>query len=291
MTGRPTGNRGGAAVRIQVLGPVRVWRDGREMDVGPLAQRALFGLLTVAGGQPVSRTEITATLWPDQQPPRSATNVIQTYVKRLRLLLEPQRPRRGPGGVLATAGDGYLVDVPADGVDVARFRNLATTAGALGRAGDQLRAAEVFASALGLWHGAPLADVPTLSTHPRVVALARERRAALLRYGDAMLAVGAATDVLTAVADAAAAQPLDEAVLALLIRTHQAAGQRAVAFEAYHDARRRLADELGVGPGPELTAVHADLLRDTIPAPTRALDTIRQPTTRACRFGCPCWAF
>ncbi|NUR60535.1 MAG: tetratricopeptide repeat protein [Catenulispora sp.] len=250
-------------MRIQVLGPVRAWRADAELALGPPAQRGLFGLLVLADGQPLSRTQLIDALWADE-PPSGAANVIQTYVKRLRRLLEPARPARASSTLLPTVGSGYRLLPPGDGVDLVSFRRLVDAAAAL--SADRRRAADLLGRALSLWRGAPLADIPTLAGHPTVVALGRERHAALGGYTDAMIATGAATDALPLLAQDAADHPLDEAAQTRLIRAYHAAGQRDRAFAVYHDTRRRLADELGLDPGPELARAHGALLRVTPPA-------------------------
>jgi DNA-binding SARP family transcriptional activator len=249
----------GGRVRIQVLGPVRAWRADEPVDLGRVGQRAVLGLLVLAGGKPLSRAEFLDALWGDAPPP-SAANVIQTSVKHLRRLLEPGRPRRTPSAILPSVGDGYALHLPADDVDLVCFRHAVAAATAAQQAGDQRRAAELFGDALRLWHGAPLSDIPMLVGHPKVIALAEERRAALAQYGELMIAIGAAADALPALEEAAVEQPLDEAARARLIRGYQAAGRRAQAFAAYHEVRHLLAEELGVAPGSELTAAHAALL-------------------------------
>jgi DNA-binding SARP family transcriptional activator/Tfp pilus assembly protein PilF len=248
-------------VRIQVLGPIRAWQVGEELDLGSPGQRALFGLLALAGGQPVSRTELVDALW-ERRPPLGAANVIQTYVKHLRRLLEPARPARAPSALLPMVGGGYALRVPGEDVDLMSFRSLVNAASAA--APEQQRVAALLAQALGLWQGTPLADVPSMAGHPTVVALARERHAALGRYARAMIAIGAAAEALPLLAQAAAAQPLDEAAQTRLIRVYHAAGQRERAFAVYDATRRRLADELGIDPGPELAEAHAALLRDPV---------------------------
>ncbi|MFD0746113.1 hypothetical protein ACFQ1L_32900 [Phytohabitans flavus] len=52
-------------MRIQVLGPVRAWRDEEPLDLGRVGQRALLGLLALACGQPLSRAELVDALWGD----------------------------------------------------------------------------------------------------------------------------------------------------------------------------------------------------------------------------------
>jgi DNA-binding SARP family transcriptional activator/tetratricopeptide (TPR) repeat protein len=250
----------GVAVRIQVLGPVRAWRDGAELVLGSAGQRAILGLLAVVDGRAMSRDELVDALW-GERPPSTAINVIQTHVKHLRQLLEPVRERRGRSLILPSVGTGYALRPGPDEVDLARFRRIVGAAEAVGR-GDRGRAAALLGQALRLWQDAPLADLPSLAAHPRVVALAGERRAALVRYADAVVAAGTAAAAIPLLAEAAASHPLDEALQAGLIRAHQAAGQRAVAVTVYHAARRRLATDLGVDPGPELRAAYDALLHD-----------------------------
>ncbi|MEU4427126.1 winged helix-turn-helix domain-containing protein, partial [Actinoplanes sp. NPDC024001] len=112
---------------VQLLGRIRVWHDGAEVDLGPPGRRALFGLLALAAGHPVSRRDLVDALWPHAAP-RTATNVLQTYVKHLRRAVEPYRPARSRSAVLPAVGDGYALQVDDSAVDVLRFRELAGTA-------------------------------------------------------------------------------------------------------------------------------------------------------------------
>lgn len=250
-------------VRIQVLGPVGAWRGGQPVDLGPPGQRAVFALLALHCGRPLRRDDLVAALWPDRPPPSTAANVIQTYVLRLRRVLEPDRPTRAAGTVLRKAGDGYRLCLPAAAVDLLRFRDHVTAATAAQQQGRTDDAAASLAEALRQWQGAPLPDIPVLADHPGLAALAAERQEALARYGELAAAAGRPADGLSALEEAAAGQPLNEAWHAQLIIAYQAAGRRAQAFAAYHDIRRRLAEELGVDPGAELAAAHATLLHST----------------------------
>lgn len=251
----------GASVRIQVLGPVRVWRDDVVIDLGPARRRAVLALLAMAAGRPLSRHDLVDGLWPDG-PPVSATNVIQTHVKHLRRILEPDRRPRTPSTLLRTVGDGYALDQTVFDIDLVSFRRLVDAAARASRDGRPLHAAEPFRQALQLWHGRPVADLPVLTSHPKVTALLEERRAALLQYSTSMISTGSGAEVIAALEEMVRERPLDEAGIAILIDTYRATGQRARAFEEYHRVRRRLAEELGVDPGPELTAAHTALLRE-----------------------------
>ena len=248
-------------MHVQVLGPLQVWHSDRLVDLGSSGQRALLGLLALAAGQPVSRAELVDALWGDQVP-ASATNMIQSRIKHLRRLLEPDRQSYGRSTVLPAVGDGYALRLPAVNFDLTRFRELCAAAAGARRHEDPRRAAALLREALQLFQGAPLADLPALAGHPKLVTVAEQRRLAQTHYGEALLAIGAVAEALPELEAAAADQPLDEALWALLITAYHAAGRRAQAFDAYHKTRRRLAEELGVDPGPKLAAAHDALLHD-----------------------------
>ena len=248
-------------MRMQILGPVKIWRGEDPIDIGSAGQRAVLGLLALAGGHPLSREELIRTLW-GERPPPSATNMIQSRVKHLRRALEPGRASHARSTILPMVGDGYALELSDVDLDLSRFRDLVATATSSRRRGDFRQVTALLAEALRLWRGAPLADIPVLAGHPKVTALVEQRRAALAQYGEALLATGAADEAVLVLEEAAADQPLDEAAWARLIRAYGVAGQRSRAFAVYQAMRQRLVDELGVDPGPELAAAHADLLRD-----------------------------
>jgi tetratricopeptide (TPR) repeat protein/DNA-binding SARP family transcriptional activator len=245
-----------------VLGAVRAWHDHAELELGPPGRRAVLGLLVLAGGEALTVPELVDTLWGDR-PPRSAVNVLQTHVKHLRRLLEPGRAPRSSSEILPHVNGGYAMRWDAVDVDLLHVRRLIAEANDAQRNGDTARVAMVLGEALRLWRGRPLADIASLATHPKVVSLVAERQEVFARYGDAMIAIGAAADVLTDIAEAANDQPLDEPAQARLIRAYHAVGQRANAFRVYREVRDRLVEELGVDPGPELLAAQAALLHET----------------------------
>ncbi|GGP66606.1 SARP family transcriptional regulator [Saccharothrix coeruleofusca] len=269
------------AVRIRVFGSLRVWRGDVEVPVGPPARRAVLGLLVLARGEVVAQRELVDALW-GQRSPRSAVNVLQTHVKHLRRLLEPDRAPRSSGGVLRHVGGGYALRPDALEIDLLRVGHLVARADEAHRDGDAAGVAAALGEALRLWHAPVLLDVPALAEHPEVVSLTAVRLELLARYCDAMIGTGAASDVLREVDRIAAEQPLDERAQARLIRAHHAAGQRARAFQVYREVRDRLLDELGVDPGPEILAAHRALLRDgqdtapAAPAPRAELPVPKQ---------------
>ena len=82
-----------SGLSLKILGPLRVWRDGVELDPGPRQQAYLLALLIARAGQPISGEELIDLVW-DDDAPASARNVLHKYVGALRRLLEPGLPAR-----------------------------------------------------------------------------------------------------------------------------------------------------------------------------------------------------
>src|SRR6185312_13771 len=66
--------------------------------------------------------------------------------------------------------------------------------------------------------------------------------------------------------------PLREGLRAVHLRALYAAGRQSEALDSYADLRDRLADELGLDPGPELVALHRRILEQDagLSAPPKA---------------------
>ena len=249
---------------IGVLGPLQVVLAGTEARSLPPAQRAVLGLLALAGGSPLHRESLVEAVW-SGDPPKSASGLIQTYVSRLRsmlgALLESDRVV-----IPAIAGAGYRLVLAEEQLDVLVFRRAAHDARRALAAGDAGEACHAFEQAIGLWRGEPLADVGALREHPAVTALAQERVQVVLEYADAALAAGWPDRVLPHLRAHVTRNPLDEASHARLLMVLAGTGRQAEALKVYEELRSRLDEELGVLPGPELREAHARVLRQEIPA-------------------------
>lgn len=250
-------------VRFAVLGSVRVERTGAESPWGRPQEKALLALLLVRAGQPVAVSEIVDVLW-GRRPPASAVNVIRRHVGSLRRLLEPGLPNRAVGRWLIRDAGGYRLLVDADSLDLLRFRRLrdeARRAGG-GAQGSPARAVELLTEALGLWRGPVGAGLPAeVRERAGFGAVDRERPAALREAADAALRAGTPAAVLPLLQEAAADDPLDEPLLSRLVLTLAATGRESEALITYRAARTRLADELGIDPGPELRDAYEAVVR------------------------------
>ncbi|MFC0552520.1 winged helix-turn-helix domain-containing protein [Planotetraspora thailandica] len=118
------GGEGGSAsgsLRLQILGPLRLWRGGVELEAGPRQQAYLLALLLAGQGRPISTGELVDLIW-DEDAPVSAVNVLHKYVGTLRRLLEPALSIRESGSYLRRRGNGYLFVADAGLLDLADFR-------------------------------------------------------------------------------------------------------------------------------------------------------------------------
>lgn len=255
-----------SSLRLRILGPLRVWRDDVELDAGPRQQAYLLAVLLARVGRPVTTSELIGLLWGDEAP-TSALNVIQKYVGGLRRLLEPAIPARETGSYLHRRGNAYLFSAGATTLDLVAFRELVEAA--LARHHHET-ALDHYVEALGLWQG-PAGDGLTHGTTAMAIfaGLDDEFHAACAAAADLALSLGRPERVLPALRLAAKMAPFHEPVQASLISALGAAGHQAEALSAFRVIRDRLANELGIDPGPALQDAYLRVLTQT---PTSTLE-------------------
>jgi DNA-binding SARP family transcriptional activator/DNA-binding XRE family transcriptional regulator len=244
-----------AGVRVGVLGPLAVWRDGAPAGPGAGRLRAVLGLLALHPGSAMHRETIIDAVWPSE-PPVSAVPMVQAHASRLRRLLG--------GGLLVSDGTSYRLAVTARQLDALEFGQLAARASDAAEAADPAAACQWYERALRLWRGEPLADVGLLRGHPAAAGLAQQRAAVIVGYADAAAATGCPERALPRLRALASQDPLDERVHARLMLTLAACGQQAAALSVFGQLNERLGDELGVTPGAELAEAHLRVLRGQV---------------------------
>ncbi|MFI7059767.1 alpha/beta fold hydrolase [Kribbella sp. NPDC050124] len=252
-------------MRFGVLGPVTAWTDdGRAVRIPDRKVRGLLADLLLHAGRPVAATAIIDDLWGDELP-ANPTATLQTRVSQLRKALDDAEP--GARDLVQTTPAGYLLTVAAEAVDSGRFRALAARARQTGNA--RMRAATL-ADALTLWRGPAYADVAQDAfARATIDRLDEERLAVQEAYAEARLVLGEYDELVAELAELVARNPLRQRLRAVQMKALHQSGRQAEALESYAELRRRLADELGLDPGPELVALHQEILTE---APT-----VREP--------------
>ncbi|AWS47453.1 BTAD domain-containing putative transcriptional regulator [Streptosporangium sp. 'caverna'] len=264
---------------VGILGALKVTADGEAVEVGGARLRVLLIRLALGVGRVVTVEELSDALWPEDKPADRA-NAMQSLVSRLRRALPD-------ASVLSSVPGGYRLDLPPDAVDAHRFERLAREGRRALTGGDPASASRLLGEALGLWRGPALADaaeVPFATAY--AAGLDEARLAAAEDRAEAELASGRPAHLVAELSVLAVLHPLRERLHGLLVRALYAAGGQAEALVAYEDFRRRLADELGADPGPELRKIHLEVLRaDRAPqavgphAAHRSRGNLRAPLT------------
>jgi DNA-binding SARP family transcriptional activator len=126
--------------------------------------------------------------------------------------------------------------------------------------GDRDRAA-LLGRALSLWRGSPLAGLTGAWVERVRTGWHARRLDATVRWAEAELRLGRATDVVVALADLVAEHRFVEPLPAAFIGALHASGRSAEALAYYATTRRRLVEELGTEPGGHLRAAHRAVLR------------------------------
>ncbi|MFI9237625.1 BTAD domain-containing putative transcriptional regulator [Streptomyces sp. NPDC053079] len=253
----PTATRrvAGPRLRISLLGPLRAWRDGQPLDLGHLRQQAVLAALALCQGRTVSQQELLDGVWGEEPP---STKVVPVYIYRLRKILHVVG---GPDSVIGRDRCGYRLLPGAVAVDVARVEELVSAAGRAGRAGELTEAVRACSQALDLFRGEPLAGLPGPLAELERLRLTERRIVLVQRKLDWQLQLGQHSEAIAELSALAGAQPLNEPVAAMLMRALYLGGRQVDALTVFDRTRRRLAEELGVYPGPMLRRTHQMILR------------------------------
>lgn len=262
VRGAASARTAGPVVRLSLLGPLQAWQDGRPLNLGHLRQQAVLAALALGAGRTVSRQELLDGVWGTEPP---LTNVVPVYVYRLRKTLGTGD---GPGAVIEHDRCGYRLAPGAVDVDVARVERLLADVARADRAGDAAEVIRLCERALELFRGEPLAGLPGPLADAERLRLTERRIALVRRKAQWQLRLGRHFEAIAELFALAAAHPLDEPVAALLMRALCRGGRQSEALAVFDHTRRRLAEDLGVRPGPMLRRTYETVLRgDRPPAP------------------------
>jgi DNA-binding SARP family transcriptional activator/basic membrane lipoprotein Med (substrate-binding protein (PBP1-ABC) superfamily) len=242
--------------QFRVLGSIEVEHEGRAVALGPPLQRTLIGVLALAGRHSLSIPELTEALWGDD-PPRTATHSLQSYVSGLRAILGRDR--------LQTTEGGYRLRTDPEEVDAVRFEQLIDAAVAAQGQAEPATALSTLEQALAMWQEPPLAGAPesswVVAERMRLQELHLRARAA---WAEAALIMGRHEDVVAPLESLTRRFPFEERLWHHLLVALHRSGRSADAVQAYERLRGILAEQLGVDPSPALRRLHTAILRDDV---------------------------
>jgi DNA-binding SARP family transcriptional activator len=250
------------ALRIQTLGPFRLWRE--EQLIPPEAwpthkSLALFKILLTERGHFVPADRLIEYLWPEL-PPGRARNNLWVSVSQARRALQPDLPRRAAGDFILTRREGYTFSPDAHcSLDADSFTSHLLAARRADQTTEQIKALE---SARELYRGDYLEEDPyedwALAMREQLrndyLALLADLAHLYARQGQYRRAISLCHESL-------ARESTDEAVFRQLMLYHYAAGEQNSALRMYAECSRVLRAELGVEPTQETRELYHQMQR------------------------------
>jgi predicted ATPase/predicted negative regulator of RcsB-dependent stress response len=261
-------------MRVGLLGELEVHDDaGRAVPITGAKLRALLAVLALQAGRPVPTDQLVDALWGDDPPP-AVRNGLQGLTSKLRRSL-------GSSEMVTMRGGGYALELPPEAGDVHRYEQLVAEARAAASGGEVATALALLSEAESLWRGEPLSDFTYEDFASLAIGrLSELRLSAVEERLELDLAAGRHLAAIGELEVLVRAHPLRERPRALLMLALYRAGRQADALQVFQDARRQLADELGLDPGPELRQLESAILaqdpsldapqRPVVPAPAPA---------------------
>ncbi|MEV0230797.1 BTAD domain-containing putative transcriptional regulator [Nonomuraea sp. NPDC050786] len=243
-------------MRFRVLGGLEAYDDGRgRVELRGRRQRAVLARLLLARGAVVSTDALIEDVY-DGSPPAAALPTLQSYISNLRRVMEPGRPRGVPPRLLVARQPGYLL--ATGDVDAIEFAGLVERA-EMQPSEDRL---DYLDRALRLWRGIPYEEFADRTwAIAEVNRLCELRLIAVERRAEALLDLGRPQLVIGGLEAETLEHPLRERLSCLLALALYRTGRQADALAVLRRVKERLAEQLGLDPGPELRALEEDILR------------------------------
>lgn len=257
-----------AELRFQLLGQLKVWADGGQIDLGSPKQRSVLAVLLLNANDIVPTDRIIDLVWGDSAP-RTAEHSVQIYVSELRKALS----NGSNADVIDTRPPGYVINVPPDAVDTMRFEKLVRDGLSALRAGEIGIARPKLEQALASWTGEPLADFTYEDfAQGHIRSLVELRSDALEAQAGLELDQGHVDKARELSRQAIVAYPLREEPRRLMMLALYRSGRQADALREYANFKRFVGEELGIEPSPALRSLEERVLLqdptlDVAPAP------------------------
>jgi DNA-binding SARP family transcriptional activator len=233
-----------------------VWQGGDWKTVRAPQPRVVLAVLLTEAGSTVSVDRLVDEIWGDH-PPQAAVNTVQSYVVRLRRLLGDSPSR------LITAGRGYQLLVADDELDSRAFETLVESGQRHLQGGRPADAVDQLATALALWRGPAMNDVPASpAVTAEAIRLEQRRLTALECRLGAELVLGRHAETVDELERLVAEYPLREGLRRHLMLALYRCGRRAEALDRYREGRAVLVTEFGMEPGPGLRDLERAILAD-----------------------------
>ncbi|MEW2557501.1 AfsR/SARP family transcriptional regulator [Streptomyces griseorubiginosus] len=243
-------------LRFNLLGPLEAWDGDKRLRLGGGIQERVLATLLLEPGKILPVSRLVAAAWAEE-PPATSSHQVRKAIGDLR--------RRIPRGseVLVTDGPGYRAQLADAQLDLSEFNALAATAREASAAGRTREAVKALSNALALWRGPVLTGEGGPVVEAAATALEERRLAAAEELFGLRLALGEHGELVIDLRQYVEQYPLRENLRGQLMLALYRSQRQAEALEEYGKVRELLVEELGIDPGPKLTKLYEDILRES----------------------------
>lgn len=243
-------------MRFTVFGTVGAAVDGKPVKLYRAQRRAAFAYLLLHANRCVTAEQLIDALWGDE-PPSTAKAQVHAAVSAIRVAL-----RAAGHDPFAPVAGGYLLAAGPDRLDLEAFRGHTEAARRATQADRPDAAIGHLRDALDLWRDNPLAGIAAAFAEPARTRLRELHLAAAEQLAELELAAECHLEALPRLTALAEANPLRERTIGHCMLALFRSGRRGEALSLFRATRRRLVDELGIEPGPQLRRLHERMLAD-----------------------------
>lgn len=272
---------------VELLGPLRVTLDGELAGLTGPVQCGLFARLVLANGEAVSFETLMEALWPGRDPELARPN-LQQQILQLRRAVGRKR--------IETVGKrAYRLKLSPNQVDSILAEDALHSARSLSMV-DPPAALPILRAAHQRFRGPPLVEFASHDwARDEAVRLEQLREDIKSLEIELRLETGDVTSLIPELRVLTENNPENERYWATLMTALYCDGRQQEALNTYQDARRRMKQQFGLDPSPDLQALELRILKHdpTLkPSARGGAPTLEPPAPEPAPAelnGCGCW--
>jgi len=245
----------GPTLEIRILGPFQLSGTKGAVYLRSRRQRTVLAMLALNANRVVTVDQLVDAVW-GAHPPSTPRTQIQICVSGLRKTLRTI----GCTARITTLDPGYVLEIDGAELDRHVFDRLIRSAQAHEAASRLDEAVGSLRSALALWRGPALTDVPGEVIGAAARRLDERRVTADGERLRLELAMGRHAEIIPDLRDLVDENPMREELYATLMLALYRTGRQSEALEAFREARAVLVEEVGIEPSERLRGLERAIL-------------------------------
>ncbi|XVQ84262.1 BTAD domain-containing putative transcriptional regulator [Microbispora siamensis] len=242
-------------MEFRILGALEVTASGRHLDLGGSRQQIVLAVLVLNANQTVTLDRLVEAIY-DDDPPATSRAQVQICISALRRLFSAHNHPE----MIVTTRQGYMLRVPAEGIDACRFESLVSRARKARDGRCHQEAIQHYREALALWRGPALDGIESRLVRSLASWVSEQRITANEDCIQLELQLGRHHELVGELVRLVREHPLREGLVGQLMLALYRSGRQAEALQVYRDARQLIVEELGLEPNERLQQLEAAIL-------------------------------